>query len=42
MKGVAKATLLSAVLLSPVYAVELIKLDEKGYGIDFGIEYRMM
>jgi hypothetical protein len=42
MKGVAKAALLSAVLLSPAYAVELIKLDEKGYGIDFGIQYRVM
>jgi hypothetical protein len=42
MKGVAKAALLSAVLLSPAYAIELIKLDEKGYGIDFGIQYRVM
>jgi hypothetical protein len=42
MKGAAKAALLSAVLLSPAYAIELIKLDEKGYGIDFGIQYRVM
>jgi hypothetical protein len=42
MKGVAKAALLSAILLSPAYAIELIKLDEKGYGIDFGIQYRVM
>jgi len=42
MKRIACATLLAAVILSPAYAVEITSLNDKGVGIDFGIQYRVM
>jgi hypothetical protein len=42
MKRVACATLLAAVILSPAYAVEITNLNDKGVGIYFGTQYRLM